>query len=153
MILGDPWWSLVILGDPWRSLVILGDPWWSLEILDDPWWSQVDLKLIPSWSQADVLPGNTITGYLPFWSNYFISAKIRIKARGPQHHNGKIASYHCKICGNISLNRGISWGLTAPRPPRGFPRVLGHGSSDWSLDLIRESIHVPLEVVFNRGSS
>ena len=25
---------------------------------------------------ADVILGNTITGYLPFWSNYFISAKL-----------------------------------------------------------------------------
>ena len=31
------------------------------------------------------------------------------------------------IYGHMSLNDGISWGLAAPRPPHGFPRVLGHG--------------------------
>ena len=36
-----------------------------------------------------------------------------------------IARYHGEIYGNISLNSGFNWGLAAPRPPRGFPRVLG----------------------------
>ena len=49
-----------------------------------------------------------------------------VKARGPQHHNGKIARYHGKTYGNISLDSGISWGLVAPRHPHGFPRVPGH---------------------------
>ena len=41
----------------------------------------------------------------------------------------EIARYHGEIYGNISLNSGISWGLAAPRPPHGFPRVLGHGGN------------------------
>ena len=39
----------------------------------------------------------------------------------------EMARYHGEIYGNISLNSEISWGRAAPRPPRGFPRVLGHG--------------------------
>ena len=38
-----------------------------------------------------------------------------------------ISLYIIYIYGNISLNSGISWGLAAPRPPHGFPRVLRHG--------------------------
>ena len=37
----------------------------------------------------------------------------------------KMNGIHGEIYGNISLNSGISWGLAAPRPPHGFPRVLG----------------------------
>ena len=33
--------------------------------------------------------------------------------------------YPKKTYGNISLSSGISWWLAAPRPPNGFPRVLG----------------------------
>ena len=44
------------------------------------------------------------------------------------------------IYGNVSLNRGISSGLAAPRPPRGFPRVLGHRgdlkSNFWKNDFL-----------------
>ena len=36
----------------------------------------------------------------------------------------KLVDYPGNIYGNISLNNGISWGLAAPRPPNGFPRVL-----------------------------
>ena len=56
---------------------------------------------------------------------------LRHPFQAPQEYNytsktlTNIARYHGKIYGNISLNSGISWGLAAPRPPRGFPRVLG----------------------------
>ena len=52
-------------------------------------------------------------------------AKVRNLAKKIARYHGKIARYHGKIYGNISLNNGISWGLAAPRPPHGFPRVLG----------------------------
>jgi len=52
-----------------------------------------------------------------------------------------IARYPGKIYGNISLNSGISWGLAAPRPPRGFPRVLGPWKNNfwktWFLMIFR----------------
>ena len=41
----------------------------------------------------------------------------------------EIARNHGEIYENISLKSGIRWGLAAPRPPHGFPRVLGHGGS------------------------
>ena len=48
---------------------------------------------------------------------------------------------------NISLNSGISWGLAAPRPPHGFPRVLGHGG-DQQKQFVENMIFIK---IFNSG--
>ena len=40
-----------------------------------------------------------------------------------------LGDFQNQIYRNISLNSGIRWGLADPRPPHGFPRVLGHGGT------------------------
>ena len=67
-----------------------------------------------------------------------------------------------KKYGNMFLNNGISWGLAAPRPPRGFPRVLrgfprvlGHGgnlkNNFWKSDflMIFRSVSRPHQRVYS----
>ena len=51
--------------------------------------------------------------------------KKNIQLSGKLTQVPEIVRYHGEIYGNISLNSEISWGLAAPRPPHGFPRVLG----------------------------